>query len=154
MVTLKSKCLGRLFVRLILGLDLDMIITEITSNSEVKSSELSSRIKTSSKSKNTKHSLYKTESEEVAFVSADCRKDVPYLVLYEIYVAKDNRGKGVGTELLKYLNELTKSLGYRKSSVYPKPLDNDIPESRLVAWYEKNGFFEKKNGTQKLLKII
>jgi len=131
-----------------------MMITEVTSSASIKNSEISFRIERSSKTINTKHFIYKAESEEVAFISLDYRKDVPYLVLYEIYVANNSRGKGIGTKLLIYLNELARSLGYREISVYPKPLDNNIPESCLVAWYKQNGFFEKKNGTKELRKIV
>jgi ribosomal protein S18 acetylase RimI-like enzyme len=63
-----------------------------------------------------------------------------YFYLYELFVAKRFRRKGIGSELVRLSLRKAMDLGYNGVKVQPKPLDDDITQEQLVSWYENLGF--------------
>ena len=79
---------------------------------------------------------------EVAFVSLD-RWPEPQtnpMVVYEIYIQKDRRRKGIGTGVLSEIENLAIREGFTKLRLRPSPLDRETSESELVNWYLRHGY--------------
>jgi GNAT superfamily N-acetyltransferase len=84
--------------------------------------------------------LVRMSGEEVAFLSYDADRDSDRLTLYEIFVAEQFRGQGIGSELIRRSRQLAAEKGYRRLFVIPKPLAEEITPQKLVRWYEERGF--------------
>ena len=130
-----------------------MIELIITVN-DVKNSELKHRCGISSKSKNTKHFVYKESDIEAAFISLDFIQGIDSLVLYELYVPSDLRNRGIAKRLLQELAVFAVDNGYSKISVNPSPLDAEFTKQELIKWYQSNGFNAKSNETGEFELII
>lgn len=127
---------------------------EPINKNDVKNGEIKHRCSISSKSKNTKHFVFKDSGIESAFVALDFIPEIDALVLYELYVPSDMRNSGIAKRLFKELAVFAVDNGYSKISVKPSPLDNEFTERNLIKWYQKNGFKAKNNGTGELELII
>ncbi len=83
------------------------------------------------KGKYTQHYAVMLGAQEVAFLALDFIPEAEYLVLYEIWVPKKLRHKGIGSHVIQELDRIAKDWGYRKIFVRPSPFENDYPESEL-----------------------
>jgi GNAT superfamily N-acetyltransferase len=72
--------------------------------------------------------------------------------LYEIFVVRDLRNHGIGSECIRFALELTKSLSKPKLTVWPRPL-SDQSQDDLVAWYMRRGFTPMLDNSE-LLEIV
>jgi len=131
-----------------------MNLIEIASDEQATDEEVRERAKTSKKAARTKHYIVCEDHCEVAFLSLDLIPDVDYLVLYEIFVPKRLRGRGIGTRLLTEVERVAKSNEYQRITLTPWPLDPDYPEEKLVSWYERCGFKERLDCPSELEKWI
>src|SRR6185369_7019066 len=91
-------------------------------------------------------------SRELAFVSLDFRTDLRLVVIYELFVLTELRGKGLGTAILKAAENLATEHGFMRTVVVPEPIglrrDTSAREearSRLIRWYERNGYRPRPN---------
>ena len=100
----------------------------------------------SSKGCYTKHYIVHDHGDEVAFLSIDSRPDLNLLVIYEIFVLPEIRGRGVGTRVLFAAENLARNLGLPKVRLIPKALgcspgdERDIQTAKLIKWYEQYGY--------------
>lgn len=62
------------------------------------------------------------------------------VLLSKIYIQKDQRGKGLGTEAMRQLKDISRELGAKRLYLYVNR--NNIPSIKM---YEKNGFTIEKN---------
>jgi|GEM_PF-6096120 len=53
------------------------------------------------------------------------------------------RRKGIGQELLRKTEKLTRSWGYNLIRLQPLPLSKGITKDRLINWYTNNGYIKK-----------
>ncbi len=108
----------------------------------VQTPDLRDRAAHSGRAMYTHHFLVFDDDDEVAFVSLDLypvAMKKPF-VIYELFVTRECRERGVGTQVLEMIEATAMEKGYRSIILKPKPLDKDITEERLVAWYKKRGF--------------
>ncbi|WP_164637117.1 GNAT family N-acetyltransferase [Rhodopseudomonas sp. BR0G17] len=115
---------------------------------------LRSRISQTAKAPHTRIYVVMEDGLEVAFLALDQIPYVDYLVLYEIFVRTDCRGKGLGSRLLGEVESLAKALGYEKITLSPRPLEQGHSEEELIAWYKIHGYAERPNCPTELEKSI
>ena len=80
---------------------------------------------------------------KLRFIALDQIPGVEYLVLYEMYVRPECRGRGIGWRLLGEVESLAKALGYARITLFPWPLEKGYPEAKLIAWYKRHGYVER-----------
>jgi GNAT superfamily N-acetyltransferase len=121
-------------------------IIEVSDASTVLNESLRERVLHSSKGHYTKHYIVYAEASEVAFLSVDPRPDLNLLVIYEIFVASENRQKGIGTRVLFAAENLALDIGFPAVRLYPQSLEFPVGEerdratARLIQWYERHGY--------------
>lgn len=80
--------------------------------------------------------------QEVAYLSFDVF--LPSEInLYEIFVAAQYRGQGIGCACILFAIDLGKQMGKERLSVRPEPLSEQSKED-LIEWYLRRGFVSKK----------
>lgn len=117
-------------------------------------SKLQARMLESPKARHTHHYVARENGSEVAFIALDQIPGVEYLVLYEMYVRPECRGRGIGWRLLGEVESLATALGYAKITLSPWPLEKGYPEAKLVAWYKRRGYVERSDCPTELEKSI
>ncbi|MBF0328583.1 MAG: GNAT family N-acetyltransferase [Nitrospirae bacterium] len=107
-----------------------------------KSSELMMRASESSKSLKTKHYRVIADCGEVAFVSLDRwpEPEISRMVIYEIFVLRNMRRKGIGTALLTEIEKVAMQEGFRKTYLRPSTLDCTFSQTDMVNWYLCKGY--------------
>ncbi|RZN20036.1 hypothetical protein CWO90_34695 [Bradyrhizobium sp. Leo121] len=78
------------------------------------------------KARHTHHYVAIEDGLEVAFLALDQIPGVDYLVLYEIFVRPKYRRRGIGSRLLRKVEELAAGLGYERITLSPSPLEQGI----------------------------
>jgi GNAT superfamily N-acetyltransferase len=131
-----------------------MEIIEITAPEDGAYPELRARAVTSTKARHTHHYIIRDGDEEIAFLSLDLIPSVNYLVLYEVFVPQELRRRGIGSKVLREVEELAKRRGYEKITLTACPLDDDFSEDELVGWYKKRGYTESPDCPDKLEKWL
>jgi GNAT superfamily N-acetyltransferase len=131
-----------------------MRLKSIQEPSEIVHPEIQERAVNSSKSYQTIHFLVFEKEQEVAFLSVDTRPNVPYLVLYELFVPHQLRNRGIGSRVLLEAEVLAKNLGYEKITVFPSPRELDFPKERLWRWFRKHGYILSSQCESELEKSI
>jgi GNAT superfamily N-acetyltransferase len=129
-------------------------ILEILSPDIAFDEEIRERARTSSKSLCTKHYIVHENEKEVAFLSLDLRPDIEALVVYELFVPRKMRHRGIGTRVMKETERLARSMGFRKLLLNPKPFEGDYSKAELVNWYRQQGFTERSDFPTQLEKLI
>ncbi len=119
-----------------------MELVEVTDSIAVRNRELADRVVNSSKSSVTRMFIAKSDDQEIAFVSLDfysVHPEGPLASLYEIWVRRDLRNQGFGTQVVTESEDVVQREGFTRLSANPKPIDGG-DESRLSGWYERLGF--------------
>lgn len=83
---------------------------------------------------------YSIEGQDVALIVINWWKDERHAVLYELFVPKGQRGRGVGSAALSAVEELVRVRGRSRVHVIPRPLDNSRTVEQLQGWYERRGY--------------
>ena len=73
-------------------------LVELGAGEHCRDSALHARTLESPKARHTHHYVTSENGSEVAFIALDQIPGVEYLVLYEIYVRPECRGRGIGSE--------------------------------------------------------
>jgi len=121
-------------------------LVPVTDPSTVSNTSIRERVLGSSKGSLTKHFVVYDDGHEVAFLSVDLRTDINLLVIYEIFVPQELRGRGIGTSVLLAAEKLGRDHGFPMATLIPKALgyapgdERDRETVRLVAWYERHGY--------------
>jgi GNAT superfamily N-acetyltransferase len=90
--------------------------------------------------------LVREKGTEVALLWLVVFPPERYLVIYRLYVAERFRGNGIGSELIRHAETLTKQLGRSQILLTPEPLSPDTTREELVAWYKRRGFAQLNQG--------
>ena len=94
------------------------------------------------------------KNEVAALVVLDMWKPPRALVLYELFVAKTFRNKGIGSRILEEVEEFAIKRGYSEIVLKPRPLDETRSQSELVQWYMRRGFSWSVTENNRLTKKI
>ncbi len=78
--------------------------------------------------------------EEIAFVALDTYAGEDFVFLYEIFVVEGMRRRGLGTELMKEIEELVWSKGYSRLRLMPTQISGNISKDDLEGWYTRLGY--------------
>jgi GNAT superfamily N-acetyltransferase len=92
--------------------------------------------------------------EEAALLSYEYWSDQSVGFIYEIFVLPEFRKQGIGALLLSYAEERARQLHCTYIRLEPYALDQVTDRDRLVAWYTKNGYFQKSNDPKKMEKDL
>lgn len=90
--------------------------------------------------------------EEVAFLAIE-RLD-KHFFLHQIVVHHAQRGFGVGSAVLRAVEDLAHSEGVETVRIWPRPLDNSFDQKGLERWYCERGYIPVADGTGDLEKRI
>jgi GNAT superfamily N-acetyltransferase len=131
-----------------------MEMFEISAPEDCAHPELRERAATSPKARNTHHYVIREGDDEIAFLALDLNPSVDYLVLYELFVPKELQGRGIGTQLLRKVDDIARGLNYERITVSPWPLDDHQSEDELIEWYRKRGYSERPDFPQELEKWL
>ena len=120
------------------------------------SPELQTRAKESSKTPQTTHYRVLANDREVAFVSLGrpFEARAGQMVLYEIFVKRDMRRKGIGTAVLSGIETMAMREGFRKMRLRPSPLDRETSQWELVSWYLREGYDWELNSSGNMEKQL
>jgi GNAT superfamily N-acetyltransferase len=129
-------------------------LVEIKAGEHCSDTELHARMSQSHKARHTHHYVATQAGVEVAFLALDQIPDVDYLILYEIFVGQNHRRRGIGSRLLSEVEALAAALGYKKITLSPSPLEQGLPEAKLIAWYKDRGYFDRPDCPTELEKDI
>ena len=112
------------------------------------------RMACSPKARFTKHYIATNEDIEIGFVAMDVIPEADYLVLYELFILTSFRGRGLGALVLREVERFAHHLAYACVTLYPSPLEPCFPAERLVAWYRRQGYTQRKECPLELEKHI
>lgn len=90
--------------------------------------------------------------DEVAFVALD--KWPEYVTLYDLYVALPFRGRGVGSNLLSWIEGYVRDEGFHHIKLCARPLEAGASKSKLKKWYTMRGYTKTVGGSDELEKSL
>ena len=76
------------------------------------------------------------------------------MVLYEIFVKRDMRRKGIGTAVLSEIEKIAVEEGFLKIRLRPSPLDREMSQWELVNWYLREGYDWELNSSGNMEKQL
>lgn len=82
---------------------------------------------------------------EAAFVAVE--RSGKRFVLHQMVVPREQRGLGVGSAVLRAVEDLAQSEGFEIVRVWPRPLDNSFDREGLEHWYRERGYRTVSDGT-------
>lgn len=117
-------------------------LIEILSADCFESSELLLRAIESVKSLKTRHYRVLADGLEAAFLSLDRwpEPSISQMVVYEIYVPRSMRRKGIASAVLAEVEFVARREGFLKMHLRPSPLDSELSKIELEEWYKRRGY--------------
>lgn len=89
----------------------------------------------------------KKENSFIRFSTSDC--DESELVIDSVFVAKKDRGQGIGKSLVKEAIEYAKKNEFKTVGLYAEPqADEGLDGEALIEFYASCGFVSDKNDNQ------
>lgn len=118
-----------------------MKIVELRHWTEAASAEIRERAKNGSACQLTKKYSVSEDGDEIAYLALDWwplsqRTD---LALYELFVPRKFRHRGIGARILVEVEKLAVAAGYHRVVLTARPLE-DYPKGKLCEWYRRHGF--------------
>lgn len=95
-------------------------IVEVADSRTVVNYSLRDRALASSRGCYTKHYIVYDQDSEVGFLSVDPRPDLNLLVIYEIFVMPQIRGRGIGTRVLSRRGDSGEGFWFAEGKAYPE----------------------------------
>ncbi len=137
-------------------------VNEILSKDEIEDNCLKERADPKDRAEDgenrvTKWYIAKKDDVEVAFISLDFLERQKILWIHEIFILKQYRKQGLGSNILKWIEGKAKVYGSDKIWLKPKSIDNTdntIDDNYLERWYSKRGFAICKAQSDTLEKIL
>src|SRR5439155_12019248 len=105
-----------------------MEIVELISPDDCARSELRVRAARSTRARHSHHYIVREGGVDIAFLALDIIPSVDYIVLYEIFVPKEMRARGIGTRLLGEIEDIAKRLGHQKITLTASPVEDAFSE--------------------------
>jgi len=85
--------------------------------------------------------LARISDEEAGFVVLEWYPSRQVAFIYEVYVLKEFRRLGVGSALVVQAAAFAKNASYPVVWLRPRPLEAEIDDEWLSAWYVRLGFY-------------
>ena len=86
-----------------------------------------------------KYLVYK-DGQEVAFLWLTVIPDKDYILLHELWVAKERRQQGIGSAVIQEAEKIALGRGGKQLRLRPEPLSDDMSKDELTSWYGRHGF--------------
>jgi GNAT superfamily N-acetyltransferase len=74
--------------------------------------------------------------------------------LYEIFVPRELRSRGIGSRLRGEVENIAKRLRYERITLTAWPLEDGFSEAKLVRWYKKRGYKKRPDFPDELEKRV
>jgi GNAT superfamily N-acetyltransferase len=116
--------------------------------------ELRDRVGCSKKGPATTQYRAVCKAQELAFVALDRLPDFDALVIYELFVASQNRNQGHGARVLEAIEHLARREGFSRTVLIPHPFDREFPEERLMNWYKRRGYSPRADFPSEFEKVL
>jgi GNAT superfamily N-acetyltransferase len=101
-----------------------------------------------------KEFLASQDGEEAGLLSyEEWGNDEPGFI-YEIFVLPSFRRQGIGKSLLSRAESYALELGCKSVRLKPYTLDHEFDQSRLIAWYAKEGYRQIPSDQEHMVKVL
>jgi len=124
---------------------MSILFAEVRHPDEFMNRELRAISRHSSKSPRTTWYRAYCNNEEVAFISVG--RSEKRLIPYQLFVPRNLRGRGIGSDVLRSVEHLAQTEGYESVRVWPRPLDDCFDRRGLERWYSERGYTIVSDGT-------
>lgn len=96
----------------------------------------------------------KIEQEEVAIMIVDLY-DPPFpLFIYYMYVVPNFRNQGIGSELLRFAENMAFKRGNPSVALQPHEIEQGFSIQALRSWYTKRGYSDRESDPKRMAKIL
>ena len=131
-----------------------MEIQEFCSPDGVQNEVLRERAQVGGRGQCTRQYVVIEHETEIGLLVMDLFPDKAYAFLYEVFVLKEYRLRGIGGRILDTAEKLARKNGYRELYVDVVPLDSDYSQDRLVKWYEQRGYKPRSHRPNEMAKEL
>jgi GNAT superfamily N-acetyltransferase len=87
-------------------------------------------------------------------VSLDFLPEIGTLVLYELFVPKAHRRRGLGTALVAIVEQMALGQGFERVTLTPHAFERNWSVSALKAWYRRPGYAERPDVPSEFEKAV
>ena len=115
-------------------------LREIKDSIEISTHSLKERFESRSSGCCSRHFIAVCDGLEIAFVTLDLFSRQSHMFLYALFVPKELRQRGFGTNVLLEVENRAKDWNYKRVFLHPKPIDEGIEIGQLKAWYSTRGY--------------
>ncbi|MDH3973723.1 MAG: GNAT family N-acetyltransferase [Deltaproteobacteria bacterium] len=133
---------------------MEVVLKELARDSVIKDRVLRKRARDCARISFTKHYVVFSDEKEIAYLAIDHMPGTDYLLLYEIFIKKEYRNKGIGSRVLARVESIAGELGYSKVALHAESFDKDIPKKSIENWYIKRGYSPSESLEKALEKIL
>ena len=131
-----------------------MQLLPVSETGDFENASLRLRMEQTTRSSISRHFCAMSGDQEVGLIVLDLTPDVEDATLYELFVRLDLRGKGIGSAVLKAVEEYVRSIGRRRVILYPRPLEVEGTPSDLRGWYLRRGYAQYAESPDLLVKAV
>jgi GNAT superfamily N-acetyltransferase len=98
--------------------------------------------------------LASQDGEEAGLLSFETWGNNALGFIYEIFVLHSFRRQGIGKFLLSHAESYALQLGCKSIRLKPYALDLEFEQSRLTAWYAKEGYRQIPGDQEHMVKVL
>jgi len=131
-----------------------MKLVELANPDHAQMQEIRERARIGGKAQCTRQYAAHENGQEIGLLVLVLCPDREFAFLYEIFVLKQFRDRGIGSRLLAAAEMFVKKKGYQRMYVDAIPLEHDYSEKDLVAWYAKYGYEPRGHRPNELAKEL
>ena len=117
---------------------MSICLAEIHQSEEFENGELRAFARLCPKPERTSWYRACCNDEEVAFVSVG--RSQKRLVPHQLFVPRTLRRRGIGTEVLRSLEQIARCEGFESIRVWPRSLGRNFAQTDLEHWYGEMGY--------------
>lgn len=120
---------------------IEVTLIPISAQVQLRNPIIRERYAQAPKTEITSYFLATRSGVEVAFVVIDLWPNgIGELVLYQLYVLPGERGQGIGTSVLRAVEDYAVSVGRSIVVLDPHPLEKGRTSDELAVWYSQRGY--------------
>jgi ribosomal protein S18 acetylase RimI-like enzyme len=129
-------------------------LCKVNNIEDIDNSILKNRAKIGGKAKFTLHYVVKADKQTIAFLAIDPFPHPQPFTIYEIFVLREFRGRGIGSFLLKEAENIARRLDYSIIQLQARSLDPEANSIDLIDWYKEHGYIMSSEIDEILTKRI